>query len=464
MDPNCEESLFALAPRRLGRSEVATALADANPKIVLEAARAIHDEPVPAALPQLAAFITKPTQSEPLLRRVINANFRLGTPDSAAYLARFAARADAREKSRIEAMDALAAWPKPANLDRVLNIYRPLPPRDSVAAANAMKPLLAPLLSSPSDSVRVSAIQVLDQLSLTGFSEMLFGLVTNETSKPTVRVAALKVFAKSDDTRLAPAVRAATSSMNSELRAEGLKQLTHLSPDDAVPIVSAARTDALLREQQVALTTLGSLENDPAATLLAQWLDRLLAGNVAKELQLDLLEAAAKRPTPALQSKLKQFEGARGTNDSLASFREALFGGDAAAGRKMFFERVDASCLRCHKIGWEGGDVGPNLTGIGKKQTREYLLESIVSPNAKIAVGFESVTLIMKSGASHAGAVKQETAEWLELNSPEDGFLQLAKNKIAERQRGLSGMPDGFGQTLSKRDLRDLVEILVNLK
>ena len=38
MDPNCEESLFALALRRLGRSEVATALADANPKIVSQIA------------------------------------------------------------------------------------------------------------------------------------------------------------------------------------------------------------------------------------------------------------------------------------------------------------------------------------------------------------------------------------------------------------------------------------------
>jgi len=120
--------------------------------------------------------------------------------------------------------------------------------------------------------------------------------------------------------------------------------------------------------------------------------------------------------------------------------------------------------LRCHKIVWDGGDVGPNLTGIGKKQSREHLLESIVLPNAKIATGFESVTLTMKNGASHVGAVKQETADWLELNSPEDGFLQLAKKDIAERHRGLSGMPEGLGQTLSKRDLRDLVEFLANLK
>ena len=97
----------------------------------------------------------------------------------------------------------------------------------------------------------------------------------------------------------------------------------------------------------------------------------------------------------------------------------------------------------------------PNLTGIGKKQPREYLLESIVAPNANVAVGFESVTLPMKSGAWHTGAVKQEAADWLELNSPEDGVLQLVQNDIA----AFPACP-----TLTKRELCDLVEFLANLK
>ena len=154
-----------------------------------------------------------------------------------------------------------------------------------------------------------------------------------------------------------------------------------------------------------------------------------------------------------------------GTNDVAPSgWRPLLAGGDAERGRKIFLEKVEVQCSRCHQVKREGGTVGPALDGIGARQTREYLLESIVAPNAKIAAGFESVLLTMKNGAMHAGAVKQETADWLELNSPEDGFLQLAKKDITERQRGLSGMPDGFGQTLTKRDLRDLVEFLANLK
>lgn len=50
------------------------------------------------------------------------------------------------------------------------------------------------------------------------------------------------------------------------------------------------------------------------------------------------------------------------------------------------------------------------------------------------------------------------------LNSPEEGFVTLRQNDITDRQRGMSGMPEGIGQTLSKCDLRDLVEFLATLK
>ena len=73
-----------LALRRLGRPEVGQFVNDAEPAIVLEAARAINDEPINAALPELAAVLgklplllsLKPEVQDPLLRRVLNANFR----------------------------------------------------------------------------------------------------------------------------------------------------------------------------------------------------------------------------------------------------------------------------------------------------------------------------------------------------------------------------------------------------
>jgi quinoprotein glucose dehydrogenase len=79
-----------IALRRLGRSEIATFLQDQSPRVVLETARAINDEPVSGALSQLAALIDRPNSPEPLLRRVLNANYRFGTKETATALARFA--------------------------------------------------------------------------------------------------------------------------------------------------------------------------------------------------------------------------------------------------------------------------------------------------------------------------------------------------------------------------------------
>ena len=55
-----------LALRRLEKPEVTRFLKDPEPRLVLEAARAIYDVPIPAALPELAALVTGKSLSEPL--------------------------------------------------------------------------------------------------------------------------------------------------------------------------------------------------------------------------------------------------------------------------------------------------------------------------------------------------------------------------------------------------------------
>ena len=111
-----------------------------------------------------------------------------------------------------------------------------------------------------------------------------------------------------------------------------------------------------------------------------------------------------------------------------------------------------------------GGEVGPELTGIGSKQNREYLLESLIFPNKKIAQGFESLIVTTREGMNFAGTVKSENDMELILNSPEDGEVTVKKNNITARQQGLSAMPEGLPMLLTKREIRDLVEYLASLR
>ena len=98
--------------------------------------------------------------------------------------------------------------------------------------------------------------------------------------------------------------------------------------------------------------------------------------------------------------------------------------------------------------------------GIGAKQNREYILESIIFPNKKIAPGFETLLVTLKNETSYAGILKAEGDLTLEINSPEDGLVKINKPDIKARSRGLSGMPEELRQVLTKQDVRNLVEFL----
>jgi putative heme-binding domain-containing protein len=107
--------------------------------------------------------------------------------------------------------------------------------------------------------------------------------------------------------------------------------------------------------------------------------------------------------------------------------------------------------------------VGPNLTNVASRGDREYLLESIVNPNAKIAQGFETVMITLDDNSLHAGILKGETPTEVSLMPPGGALETLPKARIKSREIGPSGMPP-LASVLSKRELRDLVEYLAGLK
>ena len=79
---------------------------------------------IEAAVPALArALEERRFTSEPLLRRAINANLRLGTNDAAARVAAFAADVSRPAAMRAEAGAALAVWQSPSPFDRVDGAY-----------------------------------------------------------------------------------------------------------------------------------------------------------------------------------------------------------------------------------------------------------------------------------------------------------------------------------------------------
>lgn len=457
-----------LAMRRMQRVEIAQFLTDADPKLVLEAARAINDVPINDAMPQLAALLglkissLKTNEFAQVMRRAINANFRLGQNSNAVALASFSSSATAPEAMRAEALDALSDWENPSPLDRVMGLWRPLTNRKIAVAQNAFHSVGNELFKSESEAVMIAAVRCTRKLKLN--EPVLFPLF-KATQSTALRVEILQTLAKFKADSLPEAVELALADSHSELRREGIKSTALLAPDQAPVLlerVLAAETD--FRIKQTAFATLGKLTNAAATEVLNRQLDLLLAGKISPELQLDLLDAAEKKPDWRLSVKIVDFKAKFLKEDSLADFRVALVGGDAERGKKIFYEREDVACLRCHAISGQGGNVGPDLKDIAAKKSREYLLESVVYPNRQIATGFENIVVTTKTGNSFAGMVKSDEATDLVLNSPEDGIVKIAKADIQKRERGISPMPEGMDKALTRFELRDLIEFLAGLQ
>jgi quinoprotein glucose dehydrogenase len=218
-------------------------------------------------------------------------------------------------------------------------------------------------------------------------------------------------------------------------------------------------------EKQQAFDVLGTMEGERAEALLGRWLDRLLLGKVPAEVRLDLVAAAEKHPTTEINRKLARYEKTRSKGEPFGRWRDSLVGGDAEAGRCIFLYKAEVSCLRCHKAGGAGaGEVGPDLGGIGSKQKRDYLLESIVYPSKQIAKGYETVELVLTTGQVRSGILKSEDGKQVRLMTAEGALISVPKSKIEERRSGKSAMPEDLTKHLSRQEVRDLVEFLAGLK
>jgi quinoprotein glucose dehydrogenase len=182
--------------------------------------------------------------------------------------------------------------------------------------------------------------------------------------------------------------------------------------------------------------------------------------------QLDLLNAAALRNEPEIKKLLAERDATLAKNpDPLAPFQVALRGGDRERGQKIFNNQPVMACVRCHKIGTEsGGEAGPNLADVGVKYDRNYLLESLIKPNAKIAPGYDTIVLTLKSGGAAAGIVASETADTISLRNTDNKVVEVKKSNIAKRDSAPSGMPEIYGAILTKSEVRDVVEYLASLR
>jgi len=145
----------------------------------------------------------------------------------------------------------------------------------------------------------------------------------------------------------------------------------------------------------------------------------------------------------------------------MRAYRDAIEPGNADRGKTLFHEVQ--KCIACHRVGSEGGKVGPNLSDVGKRTTRDYLLESVVVPSEKIVKGFETEVIVTKDGLVITGVVQAEDEYEIVIVDARNS-TKIQKSEIDEREKSTVSTMPSVANLLTVDDVRDLVSYLVTLQ
>ena len=120
-------------------------------------------------------------------------------------------------------------------------------------------------------------------------------------------------------------------------------------------------------------------------------------------------------------------------------------------------------CLVCHKIGDEGGLVGPDLTQVGSRFDTQALLESILEPSQVIAPKYRAVSYKMTDGETVSGIAAGVWGKKLriEVNPLTQQYIEINRADIETTEPAtISTMPPGLINTLTKEQILDLLAYL----
>lgn len=451
-----------LAFRRMQDARIGDFLKDSDLSIAVETVQAINDNYIEGARPALAEathLIGKSTWAVDL--RILNALIRTGGDENIRRLLTIAADESLSENARTEAMFLVRRFEKVPPTDPTTGMYRPIPePRNIEAVVPEIRKTLESLLTKSSGNLLVEVIGAAGQFNVHVPIDAMFGQLNGKGIRPVIRLAALKMLEKEAPDKLSKQLVELTADPDPRIRAATLESLGRLAPETAFEVVTKILTSGKPDDQQRAYALLTKLEHPKAAGTLLERMKKLSAQPGA--VQLDILNAVAKRPEPEFKASIADYEASLDKANPLAAFHIAIEGGNVDNGQKIF--HGSGNCVQCHKAGARpGGEAGPNLNGIAARENGQYILESIVEPNAKLTPGYSPIAITMNDGSLVSGLMMKETDTEVVVKNIETKKETICKKSdIKTLPPAMSTMPP-MGLILSKSDIRDLIAFLQTL-
>jgi putative heme-binding domain-containing protein len=318
-------------------------------------------------------------------------------------------------------------------------------------------------------AVRREAVSAIKARNLSAFDGRLEALGSKKTLPAELRIAALDCVASRQRSlppesftlltthlseKTEPLLRAAAARTlgASPLDARQLGELAkHLAGAGPMIVPLAAPAFARSRDAGVGKALVAALDRAPGtAALTADDLDRLLKGYP------DEVRHSARPLLDRLATRQKEQAA------YLAKLTQELLKSPVSAerGKEVFFSKK-AACYACHRAAGKGGNVGPDLSQVGRFRTTRDLLESIVFPSSSIVPEYRQYTITTKKGRATTGMIVRETADAIYLRTSDLAEVRLARAEVDELTPSkVSLMPEGLERTMTRQELSDLLEFL----
>ncbi len=134
--------------------------------------------------------------------------------------------------------------------------------------------------------------------------------------------------------------------------------------------------------------------------------------------------------------------------------------GDTARGKALF----TSTCMTCHNVAGEGGQIGPVLSGAGAMGT-EAVLRALLTPNAAMEAGYRVFRVELKDGDVLDGLLVSQDNDAIVLRRQNTEDLRIPRSAVKRAKfTRVSMMPEGLLEALKPEDVSNLFAYLRTLK
>jgi putative heme-binding domain-containing protein len=312
---------------------------------------------------------------------------------------------------------------------------------------------------------RQQAARIAGDLRIRAAEPGLLALFEDAKSEPAARVAAGRALLAIDRTRHLALVGGALSdaATPAPMRDELVGALAAAGPEGLPHLARALDAPSARLRERITYALAGSAEG---AGLV---IDAVRAGRLPAQAVADptLRERLVTGKPESIRAAVAEMARA---DSSIEAARLSRIGAitrryDARTASSTEGARVFATnCSPCHSARGTGGQVGPQLDGVGHR-TPEDLLAKVLAPNRNVAPAFRYETVVLRNGDVFTGLYRREQGVSVAFVDRDGKEVSVARSHIVHRRiTPYTIMPSNFLDVIPEADLHNLIAYLGTLR